>query len=88
LRVRVQPSTSRESVGGTREGALVVKLTAPPVDGQANAALARFLARLLGVPPSAVQLVRGAAAREKVVRVAGLRAQEARARLAARETRT
>jgi len=74
-------------VGGTREGALVVKLTAPPVDGQANAALARFLARLLGVPPSAVQLVRGAAAREKLVRVAGLRAQEARARLAARETR-
>jgi uncharacterized protein len=83
--VRVQPRASRETVGGTREGALVVKLTAPPVDGEANAALARFLARLLGVPPSAVQLVRGAAAREKLVRVAGLRAPEARARLAARE---
>lgn len=83
--MRVQPSTSRERVGGTREGALVVKLTAPPVDGEANAALARFLARLLGVPPSAVQLVRGGASREKLVRVAGLRAQEARMRLAARE---
>jgi uncharacterized protein (TIGR00251 family) len=83
--VRVQPGTSRERVGGTRAGALVVKLTAPPVDGQANAALARFLARLLGVAPSAVRLVRGAAAREKLVRVAGLRASEARARLAARE---
>jgi len=83
--VRVQPGTSRERVGGTRAGALVVKLTAPPVDGQANAALARFLARLLGVAPSAVRLVRGAAAREKLVRVAGLRAQEARARLAANE---
>lgn len=83
--MRVQPSTSREKVGGTREGALVVKLTAPPVDGEANAALARFLARLLGVPPSAVRLVRGAAAREKLVRVAGLRAAEARARLAAGE---
>jgi hypothetical protein len=74
-------------VAGTREGALVVKLTAPPVDGEANAALARFLARLLGVPPSAVQLVRGATAREKLVRVAGLRAPEVRARLAAREAR-
>ena len=85
--MRVQPSTSRERIGGTREGALVVRLTAPPVDGQANAALARFLARLLGVPPSAVRLVRGAAAREKLVHVSGLRAPEARARLAAREAR-
>jgi uncharacterized protein YggU (UPF0235/DUF167 family) len=57
------------------------------VDGGANAALARLLSRLLRVPPSAVQLVRGAAAREKLVRVAGLRAPEARARLAARGTR-
>jgi uncharacterized protein YggU (UPF0235/DUF167 family) len=64
----------------------VVKLTAPPVDGEANAALARFLARLLEVPLSAVRLVRGAAAREKLVRVSGLRAQEARARLAREAT--
>jgi uncharacterized protein YggU (UPF0235/DUF167 family) len=56
------------------------------VEGEANAALARFLARLLRVPPSTVQLVRGAAAREKLVRVAGLRAREARARLAAGTT--
>ena len=84
--MRVQPRASREGVGGVREGALVVRLTAPPVQGEANAALARFLARLLGVPPSSVQLVRGAAAREKLVRVAGLRAPEVRARLAAGTT--
>ena len=84
--MRVQPRASREGVGGVREGALVVRLTAPPVEGEANAALARFLARLLGVPPSTVQLVRGAAARVKLVRVDGLRAIEARARLAAGTT--
>jgi hypothetical protein len=71
-----------------REGALVVKLTAPPVEGQANAALARLLGRLLGVAPSAVTLLRGRAGRDKLLRVAGLRAADARARLAgAREAR-
>ena len=85
--MRVQPRASRERLEGARAGVLVVKLTAPPVEGEANAALARFLARLLGVPPSAVQLVRGAAAREKLVRVEGLRASDARVRLAESLTR-
>lgn len=60
----------------------MVKLTAPPVEGQANAALVRLLARLLDVAPSAVAVVRGAAGREKLVRVGGMRAADARARLA------
>jgi uncharacterized protein (TIGR00251 family) len=81
--VRVRPRASRDALGGTREGALVVRLTAPPVEGQANAALARLLGRVFGVPPSAVKLVHGAAGRDKLVRVAGLRASEARARLGA-----
>jgi uncharacterized protein (TIGR00251 family) len=79
--VRVRPRASRDGLGGTREGALVVRLTAPPVEGQANAALARLLGRVFGVPPSAVTLVQGAAGRDKLVRVAGLRAAQARARL-------
>jgi uncharacterized protein len=53
LRVRVQPRASRDALAGEREGALVVRLTAPPVEGAANEALARFLGRTLGVAPSA-----------------------------------
>jgi uncharacterized protein (TIGR00251 family) len=81
--VRVQPRSSREAIGGTREGALMVKLTAPPVEGQANAALARLLGKVMGVPPSAVTLLRGTTGRDKLVRVEGLGAGEARARLRA-----
>ena len=81
LRVRVQPRASRDALGGERDGALVVRLTAPPVDGAANKALLRFLARALGVAPSALQIARGAKGRDKQVRVAGLDAAVLRARL-------
>ncbi len=57
---------------GERAGAVVVRVTAPPVDGKANAALCAFIARLAGVAPSRVTVVRGHAARDKVVRVDGL----------------
>ena len=82
LKVRVQPRAAQDALGGVRAGALVVRLNAPPVDGRANEALARFLGRLLDVPPSAISLVRGASGRAKVVRVAGGDAARVRARLA------
>jgi hypothetical protein len=81
LRVRVQPRASKDALGGEREGALVVRLTAPPVEGAANEALARFLGKTLGVAPSAVRVVSGATGRNKVVSVAGLDAATARERL-------
>jgi uncharacterized protein (TIGR00251 family) len=81
LRVRVQPRASRDALGGERQGALVVRLTAPPVEGRANEALARILAEALGVAPSAVRLVRGESGRDKLVSVAGIDAATARARL-------
>jgi uncharacterized protein (TIGR00251 family) len=81
LRVRVQPRASKDALSGEREGALVVRLTAPPVEGAANEALARFLGRTLGVPPSAVRVVRGTTGRNKVVSVAGLDTATARERL-------
>jgi uncharacterized protein len=83
LRVRVQPRASKEALGGERDGALVVRLTAPPVEGKANEALARFLGRALGVPPSAVRVVRGTTGRDKRVAVAGVTAAAALARLGA-----
>lgn len=72
LRVRVQPRASRDALAGERAGALLVRLRAPPVEGAANAALVRFLAGLLGVPAFAVEVVRGATSREKLVRVSGV----------------
>lgn len=68
--VRVGPRASTNAVGGEREGALLVRVTAAPADGKANAAVIRALAKALDVPPSEVQLVRGATARTKVVSLA------------------
>ncbi len=81
LRVRVQPRASRDGLSGERQGALVVRLTAPPLEGRANEALTRLLAAALGVPPSAVRVLRGETGRDKLVAVAGLSAAVARGRL-------
>jgi uncharacterized protein (TIGR00251 family) len=81
LRVRVLPRASRDALGGEREGALVVRLTASPVEGAANQALARFLGRRLGIAPSAVRVVRGASGHNKLVAVCGIDAASARERL-------
>jgi uncharacterized protein (TIGR00251 family) len=81
LRLWVQPRASRDEVVGVQGGAVKVRLTAPPVEGQANAALVKFLSRQLGVPRSAVELTTGAGSRHKVVRVAGLGVEVVRARL-------
>ena len=83
LRVRVQPRASRDALSGEREGAQVVRLTAPPVQGAANEAPALFLGKALGVAPSAVRVVSGLTGRNKVVRVAGLDPATARERLGA-----
>ncbi|MFM7651510.1 MAG: DUF167 domain-containing protein [Vulcanococcus sp.] len=79
--VRVQPRASADAVIGEREGVIAIRLKAPPVDGQANAALLRFLARRLGVPTSAVELVRGATGRQRWIQVAGLSAEAVRSAL-------
>jgi len=57
---------------GERDGVLVVRVTAPPVDGRANEALCRLIAKRAGVGVRSVSVVRGATARQKVLRVEGL----------------
>jgi len=79
--LRLQPRSSRDQVLGERDGAIAIKLQAPPVDGEANAALLRFVARRLGVPPRDVTLVRGATSRSKWIAVHGRSAAEVRAAL-------
>lgn len=72
IRVRVQPRARRSELAGERAGALLVRVTAPPVDGRANEAVCRLIAKRAGVPRGAVAVVRGASARDKVVRVEGV----------------
>lgn len=81
LVVRVTPRASRNEVAGIVEGALKVRLTAPPVEGAANAALIAFLAGQLGLRRGQVTLLAGQSARQKLVRIVGLSAQEVERRL-------
>jgi uncharacterized protein (TIGR00251 family) len=76
--VRVAPRASRNRVIGVHEGALKVALTAPPVDGAANEALRKLLAKALGVAKSEVEILRGDRARIKLLRVQGISASEVR----------
>jgi len=81
LTVRVTPRASRDAITGWGEdGALAVRVTAPPADGAANAAVAKLLARALALPGRDVVLVRGATSRVKQFEVP-LSEQELRARL-------
>lgn len=81
LEVYAAPRASRSLLAGVHDGRLKVRLAAPPVDGAANRELVRFLARVLGLPRSAVTLAKGASSRRKTVAVVGLGAAEARSRL-------
>jgi len=69
LVLHVQPGAKRTEAAGPHGDALKIRLASPPVDGKANAELARFLAAEFGVPAARVVLVRGATSRRKTVRV-------------------
>lgn len=69
LELSVVPNAKRTAVDGLHDGALRVRLAAPPVDGKANDALLRWLADELGVPRRALELVRGTSARRKAVEI-------------------
>ncbi len=74
--VRVQPRASRSGVVGELDGALKIRLAAPPVDGEANEELIRFLAKLFGVSRGQVSILSGQASKNKLIRVGGLTADE------------
>lgn len=79
--MRLQPRASRTEVAGEREGTVLIRVTAPPVDGRANDALCRLVAKLAGVGRTRVEILRGASSRDKVLRVDGVSDARLRAAL-------
>jgi uncharacterized protein (TIGR00251 family) len=81
--VRVQPRASRDEIVGWRApGVLAVRVTAPPVEGEANRAVVALVAAALGVPRSAVTVAIGTRGRDKVVRISALAPEQVATRLA------
>ncbi|MEN6391034.1 MAG: DUF167 domain-containing protein [Syntrophomonas sp.] len=72
IEIKVQPRSSRNQILGEQDGALRVKLTAPPVDGEANQALLAFLAGQLKIPRKNLRIIRGESSRQKLLEVTGL----------------
>jgi uncharacterized protein len=70
--LRVQASARHNELVGFREGVLIVRVTAPAIDGRANESVRRLLAKRLGVPTSAVTIVRGHRSRDKLIEIDAL----------------
>ena len=81
LSVRVHPRAGRNEISGEREGRLMIRVTAPPVDGRANAAVCRLIAKAAGIPKGRVSVTSGESHRDKVVTVEDLTEPELRAAL-------
>jgi uncharacterized protein len=79
--VKVHPHAKKNAITGEVGEALKLALTAPPVDGKANEACTDFFAKLLKVSRSSVTIAAGQTSRNKVIRVAGLSAEEVRQRM-------
>lgn len=81
FRIKVHPRAKKKAITGEIGDVVKVSLTAPPVDGKANAACIEFFAKLLRVSHSSVTIASGESTRQKVIRVVGLSAEEIRKRL-------
>jgi hypothetical protein len=69
--VRIVPRASRSEIAGEYNGALRIRIAAPPVEGAANRELIRLLARMFNLPQNAVAIVSGTGSKNKIVRIAG-----------------
>ncbi len=72
MKIKVQPRASRNKIAGTIGDALKVMLTAPPVDGEANAACIEFFSDLLGIPKRDIEILTGHTGRNKTIKLYGL----------------
>jgi uncharacterized protein len=82
LLIKVIPNASRSSIEVTPDGLIRIKITTPPVEGRANKAVIKLLAKALGLPPSALHITRGESSREKLIEIKGLDEPSVRAVLA------
>jgi uncharacterized protein (TIGR00251 family) len=85
IEVRVTPRARADEIAGRRGSAWMVRVTAPPVEDRANAAVCRLVAARLGVRPRQVSVVSGARSRAKVLRVEGVGAADAARALGGQE---
>ncbi len=81
IAVRLQPRASRDELVAIRDGVLIARVTAPALEGRANHALCRMLAKRLDVAPSRVVLARGERSREKLIEIDGIEQAELEPRL-------
>jgi uncharacterized protein len=88
IAVRVQARARKDEIAGERDGVLLVRVTAPPVEGKANDAVRKLLAKRLGIAPGRVSVVRGATGRDKLVQIDGVEADAVRAALSGEPARS
>lgn len=81
LKVWLQPKASRDAVVGVYDDALKIKVTSPPVEGQANAQLVAALSKWLSIPKSKINLRSGQTGRRKALEISGLSIEEIQQRL-------
>ena len=82
LKIRVIPNAKRNQLTGYREGELILRLNAPPIEGKANRAAVEFVSQYFGVPRSAVRLVGGERSRHKIFEIVGLKISDLERKLA------
>jgi len=69
LKVYLQPKSSKNEIVSPYRDGIKVKVTAPPLEGKANEALIRFLAKKIGISPSCIEILKGHHCREKIIRI-------------------
>ncbi len=86
FKVRVTPRASKNQIVGVEGDAVKVRLAAPPVEGKANEALVKFLASLLDVPRSSLEIIAGQSSRNKVIRIRGVGVKQVERAILKRES--
>ena len=71
VKIYLQPKSSKNEIVGPYRDGIKVKVTAPPIEGKANEALIRLLAKKLGIPSSSIEILKGDHSREKTLRISG-----------------
>jgi uncharacterized protein (TIGR00251 family) len=75
LKIYLQPKSSKNEIVGSYRDGIKVKVTAPPIEGKANDALIRFLAKEIGISSSCIEIIKGHHSREKTLKIIGLALQ-------------